>query len=206
MKKNQLKNAFTLIELTVSITILSIIMISIFTIFQLTTQLNNKTEISRALQENSKNVVELIAEDIRLQWVTGVNSDPFNPWCTLSSTQMFSSGSKLCVWGNSYYLAKFDSVLSAYKIISSFSDCDGKELCRLVKRTSDGTVTPISNSWVDFRSLRFYVSGGNNLEQKKISVSYEMLPSSKKWISHSLIENNRLQVQTTVTQNIYKIN
>jgi hypothetical protein len=50
----------------VSVTILSIIMISIFTIFSLSADLNNKTDISRSLQENIKNIEQILIEDIKL--------------------------------------------------------------------------------------------------------------------------------------------
>jgi hypothetical protein len=42
-------------------------MISVFMIFALSADLNNKTDISRAMQENVKNIVETIAEDVRKQ-------------------------------------------------------------------------------------------------------------------------------------------
>jgi hypothetical protein len=40
-------------------------MVSVFVIFQLSADLNNKTDISRSMQENIKNIVETIAEDVR---------------------------------------------------------------------------------------------------------------------------------------------
>jgi len=49
----------------VAMTLLGIIMISVFTIFFLSNDINNKTDISRAMQENVKHIVETIAEDIR---------------------------------------------------------------------------------------------------------------------------------------------
>lgn len=63
MKYSQ--KAFTLIELLVSISILSIIMVSVFTIFFLSSDINNKTDISRSMQENVKHIVETLAEDLR---------------------------------------------------------------------------------------------------------------------------------------------
>jgi prepilin-type N-terminal cleavage/methylation domain-containing protein len=63
--RNISNKGFTLIELVVSVTILSIIMLSVFSVFFLASDLNNKIDISRALQENVKNIVEVVAEDIR---------------------------------------------------------------------------------------------------------------------------------------------
>jgi len=62
---NQIR-AFTLIEIIVSITILSIVMVSVFAIFFLVSDLSNKTDINRLIQENVKTITETIAEDIRI--------------------------------------------------------------------------------------------------------------------------------------------
>jgi len=40
-------------------------MVSIFTVFQIIADMNNKIDISRSMQENIKNIVETIAEDVR---------------------------------------------------------------------------------------------------------------------------------------------
>jgi prepilin-type N-terminal cleavage/methylation domain-containing protein len=66
--KNKL--GFTLIEVIVSISILSIIMISIFAIFNLSANLNNKIDISRSMQENIKNIRQIISEDISTNKIT----------------------------------------------------------------------------------------------------------------------------------------
>jgi prepilin-type N-terminal cleavage/methylation domain-containing protein len=66
--KNKL--GFTLIEVIVSISILSIIMISIFAIFNLSADLNNKIDISRSMQENIKNIRQIISEDISTNKIT----------------------------------------------------------------------------------------------------------------------------------------
>jgi prepilin-type N-terminal cleavage/methylation domain-containing protein len=61
--KNHL--AFTLIEVIVAITIFSIILISVMSIYITSTDINLKTDITRALQQNVKSAVEVIAEDVR---------------------------------------------------------------------------------------------------------------------------------------------
>jgi prepilin-type N-terminal cleavage/methylation domain-containing protein len=66
MKYNfKFKHAFTLIELIIAITILSIILISIFSVYSNIINANNKVKVSRILQENTKNIVENIATAIR---------------------------------------------------------------------------------------------------------------------------------------------
>jgi prepilin-type N-terminal cleavage/methylation domain-containing protein len=59
------KKAFTLIELILAITILSIIMLSIFVIYANIIESNKKLELSRILQENARNITETIAREVR---------------------------------------------------------------------------------------------------------------------------------------------
>jgi len=49
----------------VSITIFSIILTSVFSIYIAATDINLKTEITRAVQQNIKSSVERISEDVR---------------------------------------------------------------------------------------------------------------------------------------------
>lgn len=57
--------AFTLIELIVSITILSVILLSVFEIYNNILQVNKRLEVMRVVQENVRNITEQIASDIR---------------------------------------------------------------------------------------------------------------------------------------------
>lgn len=56
---------FTLIELVVAITILSVIMLSVFTIYSNIIQINKRLEVMRVVQENVRNITEQMASDIR---------------------------------------------------------------------------------------------------------------------------------------------
>jgi prepilin-type N-terminal cleavage/methylation domain-containing protein len=67
------RNAFTLIETIVSITILSIIMVSVLFIFVSSTDMSYKIDINRAMQENIKNIDEQLSEDIRKNGVNICN-------------------------------------------------------------------------------------------------------------------------------------
>lgn len=200
MKKNS-KTWFTLIELLVSISILSIVMISIFTIFQLASEANNRTDISRAMQENIKNIVETIAEDVRTKSISWLNSQ-INWSCDLSWWS-YLTWSKLCIWGNNYYLARFNNTTWVYNRIIDFSDCDiWKESCVLVKKDVNGDINPLSNSWVEFRNINFSVVNLENKE-KKLILNFVMQPSTKKWIKMWLIKDNKIIFQTTFSQRLY---
>ena len=66
---------FTLVEVLVSITIFSIMMISIMSIYILSTDIAVKSDINRMMQVNLKNVTSTIAEDIRKDWMIWVSSE-----------------------------------------------------------------------------------------------------------------------------------
>jgi len=190
---------FTLIEVIVSITILAIIMTSIFVIFILSWDLNNKTDISRAMQENIKNVVETIAEDVRKNWISWVDSDSTGCKFNFSSVK-YLSWTKLCVWSGGltqYYLAKAWTLW----IVSDYAtECGFWSGCVIVKKDSSGLPYPISNSWVEFRDLYFYISSD---KQPKVTINFVLQPSSKKWIKPWLIKEHKINFQTTISQRLY---
>lgn len=190
-------NWFTFIEVIVSVSILSIIMVSIFAIFQLAADLNNKTDISRSMQENIKNIVEAIAEDVRKNWIDWVNSDIIISDCKLSDETIYSSWTKLCVWNNSYYIAKL--VAWVWNRVWNYDDCDLKNQCFIVKNDWT-TTTQLSNSWVDFKWLNFYVSKD---WEKKLTINFIMQPSIFKWIKPEIIKENKIVFQTTVSERLY---
>lgn len=196
MKKNDFW--FTLIELIIAITILSIIMISVFTIFTLSSDLNNKVDISRSMQENIKNIVQIILEDIRNNKIKWVNSS-LTTWCQIWN-EKFSTWTKLClVDGTNFYLAK--KISWTWVRVIDYKDCNiWNSECYLVKETSFWSPEQLSNSWVEFRNLYFYVS---NSDPKKVTINFEIQPSTKKWINLGLIKSNKINFQTTIWENIY---
>ncbi len=195
MKKNI--TWFTLIELIVSVSILSIIMISVFMIFALSSDLNNKTDISRAMQENIKNIVETIAEDVRKQGKNLKISSSNWLWQCEDPQKVYLSGTTLCVGSHSYYLAKQEA--NEWIKVTDYQTCDTETQCFLVKNTGS-SVTQLSNSWVSFKNLVFYVArDGVN----KVTLHFEIQPSTKKWIKPELIQENRMVIQTTLSERLY---
>lgn len=190
------KSWFTLIEVLVSVSILSIIMVSIFTTFQLAADLNNKTDISRSMQENVKNIVETIAEDVRKNGISWVNSDIIISDCKLWENK-FTSWTKLCVGNNSYYIAK--KVSGIWNRVGNYSECSGNTQCFLVKNDWIST-TQLSNSWVDFKDLSFSVSKD---WMKKVMINFTLQPSVLKWVKPSLIKESKIVFQTTISERLY---
>jgi hypothetical protein len=76
--------------------IFGIMMISVMSIFLFSSQMSARVEINRVMQENIKNVVEDIAENIRKNGIDGVRN--FNgPTCLMvDAANTFLTGSTLC--------------------------------------------------------------------------------------------------------------
>lgn len=186
---------FTLIEVIVSITILSIIMISIFYIFTLVNNLSNKTDASRIMQENIKNLVEIISEDIRKNEVYWVNNDMITWNCTKDTlTDNYLKWTKLCVWWSEYYLASFDGNSWIRK-----GSCDLWKNCSIVRKRG-WDIEPITNSFITFNYLEFYYS---NEKVPKITLIFEAQPAIWKWIKPELIKENKIIFQTTFSKRLY---
>lgn len=203
--KNINNKGFTLIELVVSVTILSIIMLWVFSVFFLASDLNNKIDISRSMQENVKNIVETVADDIKSRWVSWVELNQIWDTCKFpDTTEKFRKWTKICtlLW-NTYYLAK-ENWWSWIRVFDYSTECALPwSACTLVK--NDWTsITPLSNSWVEFKNLYFTLSRNSKLPL--VNINFLLQPSAKKWIKLKLIQDNKINVQTTISWRLYDIN
>jgi len=199
MKKNNFW--FTLIELIVSITIISIIIWSVFTIFAMQADLNNKVDISRSMQENIKNIVSTIGEDIRVSSFSWVNLDLLTNNCSINDTLTFNSWTKLCLdSGINYYLGTYNSSNDIVRV-DDYNICNNwKDECFFVKEINSQK-NELSNSWVQFTDLKFILS---TTKPQKVIINFSLKPSSKKWIKKDLIENTKINFQTTFTKRLYE--
>jgi hypothetical protein len=158
------------------------------------------------MQENTKNIVETIAEDIRINWITWVSNSALDTCNFNKNLWLYKTWDKLCVWSNiSYYLALKDLWGNYIMVDSSdiLSKCwDIKNECILVKKQGSD-ITRLSNSRVRFTNFEFLVSDQNI---PKVTIIYEMQPSIKKWIKYDTIKNSKLNFQTTITSRLIKIN
>ena len=194
------KSWFTLIELMITITIVSIIMVSVIDVFILSTDMSMKTDINRNMQKNIKNVVEFIAEDIRKNWVWSWVSN--NIWindCKLpdSTTWNYLSWTELCTnsW-NKYHLAEKDTSwnFTPKNTCGAFSGCT-----IIVDDWSDKS--PLANSYVNFSNLVFYLS---NDKVPKVTISFTAKPALWKWVKANLIKDTEIKFQTTITERFIK--
>lgn len=203
--KNSNTTWFTLIEIIVAVAILSIIMVSVFAGFAIASDVNNRTEVSRAMQNNIKTALEIISEDIRLNDITFEYTD--NNWVLRNAwTHKITWNSNhdeddtLYVWDNEYYLW----TKTGSWVWTKDEDCYDNQTrnpykaCSLIK--NDWTPLPITNSWVDFTDLNFYVTNETSMTswRPKVMIRFDIRPSFKKWIKPSILENNKIKLQTTI--------
>lgn len=193
MKKEE-KKWFTLIEVIVSLTILSLILVSVLTIFNVSSRMSLTADINRAMQENVKNIVEQIAEDIRNNGINICNGWGSDCYDFSAVSGNYITSEVLYIWWNTYYLAKEST--SWWFVQASIGDCeDIKAQCVLVKNGA----SPLSNSRVNISNLSFEIS---KKYIPKVTIHFEMRPSIYKWIPSSYIENSRLIFQTTISERI----
>lgn len=192
MKK--INSWFTLIEVIIWVTIFSIIMISILSLYMLSSDTSLKSDINRAMHENIKSIVTEISEDIlsnSISWVSSSSIDGCNFSAWLWN---YKKWNKLCtfssLWVNEYYLAK--KVWSSYVRVDNSACEDFVEQCFIVKNWQ-----PLSNSLVSIKSLNFYAT---NVFSKKVTISITIQPTIKAWVKPNLIENNILVFQTTISE------
>lgn len=188
MKKNT--SWFTLVEVIVWVTIFSMIMISVMSIYILASDTSLKSDINRAMHENTKNIITDISEWIINNWIMWV-SDSYIDSCNKNLwSQNYKLWNKLCLnsW-EEYYLAKKDNSWNFVRV--SNSDCeDIADQCYIVKNW-----IPITNSLVAIKNLSFFAT--DNLAEK-VTLSIVLQPTTKSWVKPTQIENNTFTFQTTL--------
>lgn len=195
------KKWFTLIEVIVALTIFSIIMISVMSIYIISSETTYNSDINRAMQESIKTVSIDISEDIiknGIYWV-----EPWTLplwWDCKSSIDSIDSWIKFCTWKDSivskYMLSK--ETISWYAI-ASIEDCDKIDsLCFLTKQLPWWLHSPLTNSLVTVRNIEFKVSNYNWV--KKVTILLKVQPSIKSWVRTSVVKSNVFNFQTTISE------
>lgn len=216
MKKNKNLNSwFTLIEVLVAVTIFSIMMTFVMMIYASSTQLSSRVEINRQVQQNIKNIVEVIAEDVRENWISWVSKlkgdrcDLVNIW-----NKLYKNWTELCTnyWNNKYYLAKCDEKNeNCIRVENINTDCVDKILSDWTRKINNCTFIknnkPLSNSLIKITDLKFLVSWiTNNDKQKKVTIKFSIMPRLKKGVWLNLVKNATINFQTTINEKLIKSN
>ncbi|MDD3793758.1 MAG: prepilin-type N-terminal cleavage/methylation domain-containing protein [Candidatus Gracilibacteria bacterium] len=192
MKKSKI--GFTLIEIVVSVAIFSIIIISMISIYILSSETSLKSDINRAMHENTKNIVSEIYEDTIRNSILGVSQNVLDS-CSFSTSFNYKSGNKLCIGTNDYYVAKED--LGIYTRIDDLTYCQQIDSqCYIVKKSPGLDPSPLTNSLVTIKSLDFKVSKSF---VPKVTMNIVLQPTIKAGVRPSLIEQNKLILETTIS-------
>lgn len=192
MKNNILhKQAFTLVEILIAITIFSIIMVSILMIYVTATDISKKYDINREMRNNIKSVVENIAEEVRKNDIEWVKDDYI--W-NFNFTNVKWSRLKLKNWPE-YRLVKTKPNLSCEDI---------KNICTIVKFDKNWVeIWPLSNSKISFTNLSFEVSWENEIP--KVILKFTVRAAVKSWIRSKLAKKTTLVFQTTISERALKV-
>lgn len=212
MKKNY--KAFTLIEVIITLTILALIFSSVMSVFIFYSTLWARVEVNRILQSNIKIIVEHITRDIRNNNII-IADGISDPWHYFDGSGKYSVlKEELVVWNVKYYLASKWSVADVWDELfssnySSWSqvfanDYDDKcwgvdQNCALIKELADGTKVPLTNSWVSFKNLHFYVS---EEDIPKVTINFDLNIADGKGIKYWLIESSNIKIQTTIAEKL----
>ena len=208
------KSAFTLVEVLITITILGLIFTSVMSVFIYYTTLWAKVEANRLLQSNIKNIIEHISKDIKENGINfWPNTHEFN-WLydggLPNSDLIWDDVGILYVWQNEYYLAKLNNPNTEYL---PWVDADWgrvnpneyntkcswiRDNCALMKEEAWEKIR-LSNSWVSFKSMYFYVSKDYI---PKVTLNFDMWIAWWKGLKDSVIKANSIQLQTTISEKL----
>ena len=208
--KYHTSQAFTLIEILISMTIFSIIMVSVMMIYVTATDTSKKYDINREMRNNIKSVVEDIAEEVRKNDIEWVKSDylwdfNFSNW-SWSRLKLKNWPEYRLVKYNKISWDEYDNLTPAEKEwLSLWDNClDIKDMCRIVKFDNSGTeIWPLSNSKVSFTDLSFNVTG--SLAVPKVTLNFTARASVREWVRSELAEKTKIIFQTTVSERVLKV-
>lgn len=211
MKTKIVHSWFTLVEVIVSVTIFGIIMVSVVSIFLFSSQMSQRVELNRLMQENIKSVVEDIAEEVRKGNLVDVSADSLHD-CSTSFTSS-DTWNKLCLEWPINYMLGYRNPSWQWVRVDNPSDCSNyfkpslgidkvendDTICRVIKNVGAGDYYPLTNSFVAVEKLSFVLT---NEKLPKVSIFMTLRPAYKKWLKSEIIDANRIEIQTTVTERL----
>lgn len=192
---------WTLIEVIVGIIIFSFFLTSIVGVIFLVVYMTQRNDISRAMQENVKNMIEILSEDIRLYGIRGISNSSYTSWwCEITTVaSSFTGGTKLCIWENQYYIAQ--------KVADSFVRVDNMEVCKnqiepcfFIRKNGRGDIDVLHNNIFHIQEMHFYLFDSGT---KRVVLQAVFQPRKSAGIPWKFIQGNTIHFQTTLSQYSY---
>lgn len=208
--------AFTLVEVIVAVSILAVVMVSVFEIYFGALSLNRRLEFARSLQENARSMTEMFAKEIREK---GIDLSFYDAGSAVRTLDYQNGNSVLAIrpdaMGNSsrYYLME-DSVSGP--VVCSEAGSGG---CYLGRESvaADGTSTRvrITDDRARVEGLRFHIVGSSadsvvsgttaeNAREAKVTATFVLAIPSGKGVDPAVASGLKVRAQTTISEKIYK--
>lgn len=209
--------AFTLIEVLVAVTILAVVMVSVFEVYFGVLTLNRRLEFSRSLQENARSTTEMFAKEIRER---GIDLGFYDNGSAARTLDYENGNDILAIrpdnLGNAsrYYLME-DSVTGPV----SCTDPVSKD-CYLGRESvgSDGISqrVRVTDSRVKVEGLRFHIVGSSaasvssgttvptDIREAKVTAVFELGVPPAKGLDPNVAKKLKIRAQTTISEKIYK--
>lgn len=223
---------FTLIEIIVAITILSIVLISVFQIYSQIITTSKRLELARGLQGNTRTITETIASEVRsggIAFECYRTTPPPLIGCGMSNTTDYTGvGSDILILRGDktecngiypcfvkYYLVK-PNLLTDPSACTDTDKRDQNTPCYLQRSViangnQVGPLVRLSDPTTRVRDLRFFISGVGAREfststdtEGKVTMAFTISLAPRQGLDSKLAESLVIPVQTTITEKLYK--
>lgn len=212
---SKLRSGFTLIELTISVTILSIIMLSVFVVYSHIITLNKRLDANRLLQENTRNITERIANDVRnngisFSYYDGSTTDKNRNYTASGSSILAVKDPNLNYRYYTYYAMKKDPITGTYLQCLDSDLLNVNTHCFLGLQEWIKAPVSITDDFVRLQSLRFFISGkdkdalDSRSNEWKVTLVFSLGIDKSFAGGQELVKTESITTQTTISEKMYK--
>lgn len=210
------RSGFTLVELTIAMTIFGIMSIMIVSVYFNATYSARKLGMTRELSETAREITERIAEDVKNRGIS-VRDPEFDPsrvyplWNRLNYT---GSGNEVLILGlpgfEHIYAYRKRNTSSWLDPCDTTSANDPKIHCWLYLKDGtqyynlvDSFVPDDEKKRVKIESLKFYISW-DSLTARKVTLNFVLALMPRIGVPTALIGTTKLHIETTFSERAWK--
>jgi prepilin-type N-terminal cleavage/methylation domain-containing protein len=225
-------SGFTLVEIIVAVTILALVLVSVFEIYSQIITTSKRLELARGLQQNTRTITESIASEVRSNGIafecygstpaSGCGgSTPMDYTASGADTLILRGGIQDCAAGAAscfikYYLARTGSVTSPMACTEAERN-DRTIDCYLTRQVVQGSAevsnTRLSDPLTRIKNVHFFVSGVGARQfrnatdtEGKVTIAFTLSLAPRQGLDSKLADSLVIPVQTTITEKLYKSN